>query len=404
MRLAYLCQTHWRRLLYYTCQIIRKQILEPWGPELRCFTVYWLERMSLLSSSATLAEALYGGKRVKLEGIAKQSSSSSKNKTNNINDQRRRLRSLTKQDAIRLALFMALGPYLEERSDVLCKLLMKRISTMSCVSRRTIQRLQTLMQVIWPLVRLTTKTTFWLYQWRYLMGWSVFFDPYSNYLNLVLRRVTLEDQQQQQYQQTTGNVENQIESMTSQQQQQEQQQITSSPSGGESNTVQSVQSLIPPSLRDILSSQPSWIPKFGIGVMSMAVVFSFIARVQSIQQSMQQEEDERYDRHQAGQEESERLFPGSSKKNPIPPPPSPAIPHNPDGTNPTFGIAPTWKNLSPEVCPLCQEVRINPTASVSGYVFCYKCIVDYIKEKELCPVTGKKCNMTNLVRLYEPRT
>jgi hypothetical protein len=86
---------HWRRLLYHICRIVRKQIFEPWGPELRCFTVYWLERMSLLLSSATIAESLYGGKRVKLESRTETSNYSTIQ-----NQRQRRLRPLMKQDAI----------------------------------------------------------------------------------------------------------------------------------------------------------------------------------------------------------------------------------------------------------------------------------------------------------------
>jgi hypothetical protein len=75
-------------------------------------------------------------------------------------------------------------------------------------------------------------------------------------------------------QQTIGSVDNENASNKSHQQ-------ILDPSGGEernnnNNNLQSVQNLIPPSLRHILTSQPTWAQKMGIGVMSMVVLLSFI--------------------------------------------------------------------------------------------------------------------------------
>jgi hypothetical protein len=413
LRLVGFCQYHLQRISYHVCRTVRRQFLEPFGPELRCLTVYWLERMSLVSSSssATIAEALYGGKRVKLEGTETSSSSSNNNNNNNNKSNhylRRRLRPLSKQDGIRLALFMAIGPYLEERSNVIQKLLMIRISKISYFSTRIKHRLHIFLQIVWPLLRLTTKVTHWLYQWRYLLGKSVFFDPYSSYLNLVLRRVTMEDHHHQQQEQrhkypSTEDVDNQMKSS----QQQKQQQLITCTSVEESDQRHSVQDLIPLSLRHFLNNnnKPTWGQTTGIGsVLSLTFVLAFLARVQSIQQSMQQEdEEERYDQlQQQGQQESRQLFPGTSQRKSIPPPPAPATSSCDVSIS---GIKRTqFMNLTPKVCPLCQEPRVNPTACVSGYVFCYKCIVDFVKKEGICPVTGRECNITNLIRLYEPTT
>ncbi|KAL5006807.1 hypothetical protein ScPMuIL_015613 [Solemya velum] len=55
------------------------------------------------------------------------------------------------------------------------------------------------------------------------------------------------------------------------------------------------------------------------------------------------------------------------------------------------------------LCPVCQRTRTNDTAlSVSGYVFCYPCIHQYISDHGVCPVTGYKAKMEHLVRLYLP--
>ena len=79
-------------------------------------------------------------------------------------------------------------------------------------------------------------------------------------------------------------------------------------------------------------------------------------------------------------------------KLPIPPPP---MPPNLLGGN-DHGID-KWS------CPICKEPRINPTASTSGYVFCYKCIVLHLRQKgNYCPMTGMPCWENKVVRLFEP--
>ncbi|RUS15002.1 hypothetical protein BC937DRAFT_93042 [Endogone sp. FLAS-F59071] len=46
---------------------------------------------------------------------------------------------------------------------------------------------------------------------------------------------------------------------------------------------------------------------------------------------------------------------------------------------------------TPNTCPLCLTRPIdNPTALPSGYVFCYKCIFQYVEKSGRCPVTWTK--------------
>ena len=77
---------------------------------------------------------------------------------------------------------------------------------------------------------------------------------------------------------------------------------------------------------------------------------------------------------------------------PIPPPPMP----------PTL-LDENDQNINKWSCPICKEPRINPTASTSGYVFCYKCLVSHIRQKgNYCPMTGMSCWENKVVRLFEP--
>ncbi|XP_062613719.1 peroxisome assembly protein 12-like [Saccostrea cucullata] len=60
---------------------------------------------------------------------------------------------------------------------------------------------------------------------------------------------------------------------------------------------------------------------------------------------------------------------------------------------------------SHDVCPLCLKVRTNHTAlSTSGFVFCYPCIYDYIKQHRCCPVTSYPSRQEHLIKLYPPES
>ncbi|XP_029648501.1 peroxisome assembly protein 12 [Octopus sinensis] len=52
-------------------------------------------------------------------------------------------------------------------------------------------------------------------------------------------------------------------------------------------------------------------------------------------------------------------------------------------------------------CPLCKKTRTNDTVlSVTGFVFCYPCIYDYVSEYKCCPITKYPSNIQHLVRIY----
>lgn len=55
-------------------------------------------------------------------------------------------------------------------------------------------------------------------------------------------------------------------------------------------------------------------------------------------------------------------------------------------------------------CPLCRKKRNNPCASSSGFVFCYICLLEAVRESPFCPVTGISCVESDILRLYEDNT
>nr|XP_045606856.1 peroxisome assembly protein 12-like isoform X2 [Procambarus clarkii] len=74
---------------------------------------------------------------------------------------------------------------------------------------------------------------------------------------------------------------------------------------------------------------------------------------------------------------------------PIPPPPQ------------TVGVQKIG-GLKTEDCPICLKTRRQDTVlSVSGYVFCYSCILPFVRREGKCPVTDYPASTTQLIRIYQ---
>ncbi|XP_037039757.1 peroxisome assembly protein 12 [Bradysia coprophila] len=53
-------------------------------------------------------------------------------------------------------------------------------------------------------------------------------------------------------------------------------------------------------------------------------------------------------------------------------------------------------------CPICLQAWHIPTAvSVSGYVFCYKCIATHLGNSQTCPVTNYPTSIDDLIRIFD---
>ncbi|KAI8475553.1 MAG: Pex12 amino terminal region-domain-containing protein [Monoraphidium minutum] len=82
----------------------------------------------------------------------------------------------------------------------------------------------------------------------------------------------------------------------------------------------------------------------------------------------------------------------SGKAIPPPPAPPPPAPH-PEGA----GLPD-----DPAACPLCRQPRANPAVlSVSGYVFCYPCVFNWVAQRRCCPVTQRPATLDHVRRLFE---
>jgi len=57
---------------------------------------------------------------------------------------------------------------------------------------------------------------------------------------------------------------------------------------------------------------------------------------------------------------------------------------------------------NPRSCPLCKKERRNATLlTVSGFVFCYKCIQTHLSTSNSCPITRIPCSKEHLVKIFE---
>ncbi|KAL8427969.1 hypothetical protein Efla_004227 [Eimeria flavescens] len=55
------------------------------------------------------------------------------------------------------------------------------------------------------------------------------------------------------------------------------------------------------------------------------------------------------------------------------------------------------------ICPLCHYPRENPACIPSGYVFCYRCVLTFVRQHQRCPVTALHTSEQHVRRLYEAR-
>jgi len=81
----------------------------------------------------------------------------------------------------------------------------------------------------------------------------------------------------------------------------------------------------------------------------------------------------------------------SNRRLPIPPPPPPSKPSQ-------SGIP---VPADQTICPICRQVRTNPAATNTGFVFCYRCIFSHVSEQGKCPVTLLPCTAQQIRRIYD---
>ena len=349
-------------------KFLSQSVLRPYGPEIVLFITYAAERWSLMNVSATASEALYGGKRVKLKGSSSSTSNGSRAQSQGGKSAVVQLGSMDKRDAIKLATLSAMGPYLAERLDQWYRRQQQqsqRQTRQNSSSFRWRQLIASpnfpkswkqLSLFVYPFLSMSSQAMRVYYQWKYLLGRSLYFDPISHLLNLPVRRVTIEDQE----------------------------------GPPQLPTASAIPSPHSPSRTSSTARSETILTHVAFVILSSAVAIGFLARLYAERrirrrQQLTSEPGTREGEHNAVMEkQANRIM--------FPPPPA------------RHSISTTSTRASFNTCPLCHQPRVLPTASTSGYVFCLKCLLRYLRERgETCPITGQKCPESSIIRLYEPR-
>jgi hypothetical protein len=362
---------------------------------------------------------MYGIKRSKVvkQTVAGPKKNTSSSSSTNEGNSSSKIIELTKFDKTISALLAALIPYCKERCDILYSQWQTDQQSQSSndnnynhtgsslnyyyhhqqhqLSLATNIKQQIIK--IYPYYHMVHEGSIFIYQFAYLLGYTVYWSSSLHAMGYMLRRMTVADVQQQQQQQ-------QRKVLMKQQQQQQQNILPLHESTHANkptflNTIKngSSNSFVDSGTISTISGAPN-ITKLSLshllkGAIVCTLSYTLISGWYS---HFQRQLQLRRRRWIAGNEDDESTLPRTNKL-PIPPPPMPPklIDDEDNTTNPVIGDR--WS------CPICNEVRINPTASTSGYVYCYKCLVLHIRNVgKYCPMTGMACNEENIVRLFEP--
>ncbi|GFH44624.1 hypothetical protein CTEN210_01098 [Chaetoceros tenuissimus] len=329
-------------------------IIQTYKLEVEALVHYIILRKSLLHSQATLSESMYGMKRSRVTSSHK-------------------LQELDSQDGIRNALLLSLSTYSFKRMETF----FQKIRDASVINGKW-KSFKRVFRQVYPYLHMSQHGIQLLYEFRYLIGSSRYFDPSQHILGQIVRRVTQADLDAKK-KKSIGRDEI---------------------AWKENKSVVS----------QISSSHMEVIKKSITIAIGSALMIGYIGKLRQLMQRIRMQQstsdhstEERdgigyHNQVQTGNEESAQNHPESEKAKlegfTVPPPMKPIPPESFEGVEP---------NKNSQACPICLSDRVNPAASSSGYVFCFKCLVMYIRDKgPHCPVVGIHCDESQVVRLFEP--
>ena len=318
------------------------RLIQRYKLEVLAITVFKLELECLRRCDASLSEATFGLKRVR----ARQ------REVRPIKSQVQ-LVPMAESDRIKSALYIATFCYLRHKLPKLWehfKWVMNEDYTDYSSGSRSVA-LKRIFVKLFPFLHMTAEGLQILYFWRYLFGKSIFASPVLSALGLVVRRVALSDKIS----------ENSAESIQDQ--------------TGKNHVLDN---------KPIPSKNSVLVPLVGssLGILYAGnLVFHFLRRL-------------KYHRRQVlltqceSNEAPRNTSPIDSMTSLIPPPKSLELSNN--------------QRLDTVFCPLCKDDRVIPTSCSHGYVYCYRCIANYLKENnEKCPITSAYCPRSLLLQLRE---
>lgn len=348
------------------CYKLFDLMLHQYNIEVRYILLFWIELICLHSSeSARLREIIYSCRRVKMQPtktlLSSNATTDSEDMKGNYANIQYKLVPLNNTDKILLTVLVTFGPYVREKLQQLYERFKNRdISNGNRILQHHSWK-QTLLNrfiryyvCLFPIGNSTVELYAIWCRWKYLKGLSLTYDIPSQLLSHLVRRVTQDDK----------NISS------------SHQQSDTKPNTTNDNNFTDEKTISNNSSSSAVMS--TW-QKPMINMVSTFTILNWITklRLEWLEYSQQQRN---HDQNAI-----------SDKRKLIPPPPQRFT-----------GMSNTNSTVQQNVCPLCFRSRIHPTASTSGYVFCLKCIRDYVKEHNTCPVTAIPCPESKLVRLYEP--
>jgi len=259
-----------------------------------------------------------------------------------------KITDITNKDKIRSALMVSLIPYFKEKLPTLfhqnipSPLIIEHDKHYQLSIWK--RKLQLMYIKIYPMFHFALEGTLLAYQWAYLFRRSIYYSPDLHVQHIIPRRLTLED-------------------MPSKQEQKMSQSIPQNES----------------------SSSRTWTPS-SAKVASFLFVSRCLFRIVTLmRRSRQRQAIERVFSDSARSAAAADPLAFTSLVYPAPEPPLSALC--------------SQQVVAPGLCPLCNQIPVNPSASPSGFVYCYKCLVIYIRDHDgLCP-HGCICSEDQIVRL-----
>jgi peroxin-12 len=377
------------RLFYYThlrktCYVIIRG-LQSLAPELQSLVMFAIDYHCIhYLAGSTGCEMVYGLKRSKIVNSRVPNLLEKKRVVAGTSMIQKNVVDLTAADKTKSAVLAALIPYWKERCDKLYSNLTEQPSTNEIdntnFNRSSNTRLRDLFTKLYPYIHLTHEGSIFLYQFAYLLEYTPYWSFSLHALGIILRRLTVADVQRKDEHRDQQKATNNQTLLKPQSQRAQRY-------GAPINSKQVSKLTIPNILRGAL-----------VFSISYTIVYGWCRYFQR-QLSLRRrrwiagDNNSSQIRQQSNASRNDEATGTQRIHHPIPPPPLPPVQLK--GTE-NSDCKIKW------ACPWCHEPRINPTASTSGYVFCYKCLLLKLRrDGEYCPVTGMPCKESQVVRLFE---
>ena len=402
-------------------------LLTHYQSELVLAILYGVERYSLQRASATAAESVYGMKRSR---VVMERGDNNGGGGGGI-----RLAPLNKGGRIRCTILAALLPYLREKLATFYRnqqLSDNNANNNPTRLERIRHKLNTIFRTVYPYLAMSTEGASLAYQFLYLAGMTGYYSPSMHVLGVLTRRITRADLQQQQQQQQHDGLNRAATGARNAAEQ------TNDGTNGD------VAAIVDSSARGMMESNAKAAPPAASGIGTAVTTTLQSGRADHIIRAIRtailvggstllvtgwiahfrEELRQRRRRWISGEDGTASGENGNSQhprqrrqrahgdrnaaatnrsiwtpqSNPIPPPHPPKLLDESESEHLRRGLP--SDNSS---CPICHRPRVNPAASTSGYVFCYRCLVMHLRSnEERCPLTGMHCPESRVIRLFEP--